>query len=232
LALSAESQARIDKLHRERFEVYERMWCSGSLLGVPAALHHSIEYGCPLPSWVAGAAFEMICDLLKREKSNKRGRAAGVLARYRQDYIDLIRWNEVIVLEERQKRLNQALIDYASVADTFPEFYQSELRRAEWFGSTRSRIFECVSEVLEDTEAFGSPLSIKRSYLAVERNNRHPTTACRYAFFDRSLLECLGVDPDFCDSRKLLTWRTSTSRAPTNSRMGKFVAQAKKRPGK
>ena len=138
LGLTARAQSRIDELNRERFEVYERMWRLGSLLGVPAALHHSIEYGCSPPPWVAEAALKLICDLLKREKSKKRGRAASVLARYRQDYIDHIRWNTVICLEEKQKPLHQSLIDYASLAGT--KLYQDEVKRAEWLG-TNSRSY-------------------------------------------------------------------------------------------
>jgi hypothetical protein len=205
------------------------MWRAGALLGVTAALNHSVEHGCSLPSWAAEAALKMICDLLKREKSERRGRAASVIARYRQDYIDMVRWNEVIVLEEKQKTVNQSLIDYASLANT--KIYQDEAKRAEWLGRTRSRIFECVSEVLEGTEAFGSPLSIKRSYFEVERNNQHPTKAYRYGWFENSLLERVGIDRDFAAPRKLFTWRKAREGASSSGRRANFI-RTRKQAGK
>lgn len=222
----------IADLDRMRLDLCERMWLAGSPLGATAALYHSVTYGVALPRWAVGAALVLVCDLLKREKSEKRGRSAGGLARYRQDYIDFIRWNEVISLEEKQKTLKQQLADFERMPVDHQDFYRDELKRAKWLGQTRTRIFECVSEMLQGTEASGSPLSIKRSFLAVERNNRHPTEAYRYVLLEQPLLTHLNIDADFGVPKLWFPWRKSDDLPPLSAHRAKRVVRTKKRVAK
>ena len=99
-------------------------------------------------------------------------------------------------------------------------------------GRTRGRIFECASEVLEGTEAFGSPLSIKRSYLEVERNNRHPAKAYRYAWFEQPLLDRLDIDANFGMQRILFPWRKRRDRAPVSVHRAELNGRPRKRSRK
>src|SRR5262249_46483840 len=146
------------------------------VLAAPAALHYCLEHDIAPPRWVAEAALLLLCDLLKREKSKRRGRAGGSVARYRQDMIDFLRWNEVDVLRNEQQRSKRLMSEYpVCPAPRLKQTYDSEVEKAKWLGTSAKRLYECVSEVIEQTEAFGSAESIKRSYRQVQRNNRHPS---------------------------------------------------------
>jgi hypothetical protein len=119
----------------------------------------------------------------------------------------MIRRNEVIVLLEKQKYIR----DCFQSDPTFPKGRSSdELERAEWLGHTKSRVFECVAEVLEKTDAFGSPESIKRSYLQVERQMKVSSQAWRYNQLDHLFLQMLGLESDlgYGDRAKMMAWRS------------------------
>jgi hypothetical protein len=185
---------------------FERMVSAGVTVGVPAALHYCVEHQVKVPPWLARAALHLLCDLLKRETSTKRGRSAGAIARYRQDMVDMIRWNEVVVLAERQAYIR----DCFQSDPTFPKGRSSdELERAEWLGQSKSRVFECVADVLERTDAFGSPGSIKRSYFQVERQMKDSSKAWRYYQLDHLFLQSLGLESDlgYGHGAKLVPWR-------------------------
>ncbi len=166
------------------------------VVAVPAALHYCDEYGLRAPAWLVKAALKLICGLLKREKSVKRGRAAGAIARHRQDMIDFMRWDEVVVFLERQTVARERLRRDANESmSTLPQIL-GERERARWLGNSKSQIFECVSEMLERTEGFGSPESVKRSYLDVQRNMKQPSTVYRYRVFHPLFLQMLGIHAD------------------------------------
>jgi hypothetical protein len=82
----------IEDLDKAQLEIYRRMFHAE--LGVAAALHYCTEHDLDAPRWLITAATELIFALLRNEKSKKRGRACGIVARYRQDMIDFERWRE------------------------------------------------------------------------------------------------------------------------------------------
>jgi hypothetical protein len=197
----------VDEIDRKELDKFQGMAAGGVAVAVPAAVHYCLENEVPVPQWLLKASLDLLCDLLRREKSTKRGRAAGAAARYRQDMIDFMRWNEVFVLREKQQMHQQSLIDHSDMVGS--DRYAEEAARAQWLGRSLSRIFECVSEVLERTEAFGSPVSIERSYREVERNMRSTSGALRYAIFHPLFVRMLGIEPDLKYGRnvKIAPWR-------------------------
>lgn len=209
----SEPNHALEEFDRREMKNFERMVQASVMVGVPAALHYCAKHEVSVPAWLVRAALDLLCDLLKREKSTKRGRAAGAVARYHQDMIDMTRWNEVCVLREKQAVIHENVSYYSNTSIASSPRFAEEVVRAAWFGHSLSRIFECVSDQLERTEAFGSPESIKRSYRQVERNNRSPTQAFRYCILDPLFLRMLGINHDLGYGRgvKFAPWRQQAS---------------------
>jgi hypothetical protein len=211
--LDPERARRVRVLHDFEFERLSKAYQAGVMVAVPAALCHCREHGIAPPAWVIEAALQMLCDLLKREKSTNRGRSGGAIARYRQDKIDFIRWNEVFALREEQQRSLELMEKYPTCpSPSLDPIYAEEVAKAAWLGRSLSRLYACASEALEKTEAFGSPDSIKRSYLQVERSNRRSLQAYRYCLFHALFVRMLGFEDDLGYGRhaKVAPWRTST----------------------
>jgi hypothetical protein len=212
IMLDQKRMNRISTFHDMELEKLQKAHESGVIIAVPAALHYCHEHDRVPPPWLIQAALDLLCDLLRREKSTKRGRSAGAVARYRQDMIDFVRWNEVTVLEENQQRSMELMSTYPTCPSPLEaDIYTQEGAKAEWLGTSRSRLYHCVSEVLEKTDAFGSPESIKRSYLQVQRNERDPAKAFRYYLLPYPFLSKLGIEGDLGYGRhaKIQAWRTS-----------------------
>jgi hypothetical protein len=214
----------LEEFDRREMATFEKMVKAGVMVGVPAALHYCDGHKVAVPEWLVRAALDLLCDLLKREKSTKRGRATGTVARYRQDMIDMLRWDEVCVLRERQPIFHESISYYSKTSMASSPRFAEELERAEWIGHSLARVFECVSEGLERTEAFGSPESIKRSYREVKRNHRSPTKAFRYCVLHPLFLQMLGINPDLNYGRgaKFAPWRKQASKQknPPKARAG------------
>src|SRR5262249_25562918 len=103
---------RVAEFDRRELELLRKCYEAKVVLAAPAALHYCLEHDIAPPRWVAEAALLLLCDLLKREKSKRRGRAGGSVARYRQDMIDFLRWNEVDVLRNEQQRSKRLMSEY------------------------------------------------------------------------------------------------------------------------
>src|SRR5262249_48796653 len=87
--------ASISAFHENQLECFELMVRWTVAVAVPASFYYCLENRLDTPPWLLAAATELLCDLLKREKSNKRGRSCGFVARHRQDTIDYARWDLV-----------------------------------------------------------------------------------------------------------------------------------------
>ena len=208
----SERLKRVSIFHEMELERLQKALGAGVMLAVPAALEYCLEHGLVPPPWLIKSASELLCDLLRREKSKKRGRSAGSVARYRQDQVDFIRWNEVLVLQENQERSIELMDTYpTSPSPDCAELFAQETAKAEWLGTSLERIYQCVSEVLEKTDAFGSPESIKRSYRQVERNHRNSSQAFRYYQLPSLFLQKVGIEGDlgYGSNAKIQPWRTS-----------------------
>src|SRR6266511_2008123 len=89
MASLSQPNSAVEEFDRLELESFQNMVQAGVVVAVPAALHYCAEHEISAPAWLIKAALDLLCDLLKREKSTKRGRAAGAIARYRQDMIDM-----------------------------------------------------------------------------------------------------------------------------------------------
>src|SRR3954471_5828831 len=81
----------VDRIHERELDSMRDMIAHKELAVAAAVDYCAEEEICP-PPWLVSAAAELMRDLLMKEKAQKRGRAAGHIARYRQDLWDLERW--------------------------------------------------------------------------------------------------------------------------------------------
>jgi hypothetical protein len=130
---------------------------------------------CP-PPWLVDAAAKLMIELLKREKSPKKGRAAGRIARYRQDLWDFERWDAVYQVRELRRRTKE----YAKELAEHPEYarhYRHVPKAQKWLSQGT---FECAAMSLKGSPAYGSPITVKKSYQRVQKAMSSRTTAHRY----------------------------------------------------
>ncbi len=167
---------------------------SGYSIAVPAALHLCQTWRAPVPEWLLEAGIELLCQLLRNEKSTQPGRHSTHVARARQDNIDGTRWSTVNWQREAQKDLAEQVESIRSDPEgVSAEWRDDRERLQDWLGTTLERAFECASMLLEGTEAFGSPDAIKASYFKVKRNLADPTKKFRYHYIDPQFLMRLGI---------------------------------------
>ena len=164
MAMPSRPFASIRDIHDSELACLEAMIQSGVAVAVPAALHYCTEHQLSAPSWLLPAAMEMLCSLLKREKSPKRGRSCGAVARYRQDMIDYARWDQIMLVREKQRDILREVEQLRRLRNVPRRLMHEHEKLLEWVGRTLSRAFECAAMLLEGSEAYGSAEAMKRSY--------------------------------------------------------------------
>jgi hypothetical protein len=139
-------------------------------LGVASALHYCAEHGVTAPPWLVQAASEILFVLLRNDKTKKRGRSAGIVARYRQDMIDFERWDLVRQVREKQDEL-PLVVDDLRKRDAPQAMIDEHVKMRDWVGRDWLRAYECASMILQGTDAHAGPDAMKSSYLTVKQNN-------------------------------------------------------------
>jgi len=141
------------------------------------------------PEWLVESAASLMVDLLKREKSSRRGRAAGCLARFRQQYWDTERWDavhEVRRVRDMAKQDRDALESDPdrAVSDGWKKVQK---KRNDWL---KQGTFEWSTQLLRGRDAYASPSAIRASYRRVERSKGSHVLG---AWFDDPFLRRLGL---------------------------------------
>ena len=183
----------LTEVHNFQLGCFETMAGSGVVVAIAAALHYCRQHDLEAPRWVVAAADDLLCDLLRREKSNRRGRASGTVARHRQDMIDYARWDQVKEVRRRQIEIAEQVEELRGISNVPAKILEDRQKMLAWVGTTLNRAFECAAMILEGSEAYGSPDAIKRSYFQVDHNNRDPSQALRYHLLDPEFLRMLGL---------------------------------------
>ncbi len=158
----------LSEAHDTRLACFEAMVGSGVVIAIAAALHYCRRHRVNVPPWAVAAADELLCGLLRREKSNRRGRACGAVARHRQDMIDYARWDQVKEVRRRQIEIAEQVQELRGLANVAPERLEERRKMLAWAGTTLNRAFECAAMILEGSEAYGGPM---RSSAATSRWN-------------------------------------------------------------
>jgi hypothetical protein len=126
------------------------------------------------PHWVVEEAAELLCDFLSN-KPNPKGRAKSISARYKQDLIDLERWDAVCQMRAAQKRVSDEVQQLKKRGlDVSPGaragYVRDRMKMSDWLGHTFSRALECAALTLSGRDAFGSPETMLKSYKKIQRH--------------------------------------------------------------
>lgn len=160
------------------------------------ALDYCARYQICPPEWLVAVANSLLIDLLRREKTTRRGRAGSYLARFRQERWDTERWNavkEVHRVRASAKSDDEVLKSYPDVAvdDNRRKFFE---RRKRWL---KQGTFECASKILAGREANTGTAAIRRSYRKIKNEATRNPEKMVGAWFDDDFLGALGLQKSY-----------------------------------
>jgi hypothetical protein len=185
---------RIEDPHEQQLRYLEEM-TSHQEMAAAAALYYCVEHKLSAPEWAVRRGSALICNLLSREKLGKRGRASGFVARYRQDLIDVERWDAVQMAREKQKELRKE-VERIRQAPHWPEARRKDRENLlKWLGHDWPRAYECAAMSLRGRRAYASPDAIRRSYLKVQKHfEKGQGDATRYCLLYEPFLRAVGLE--------------------------------------
>jgi hypothetical protein len=161
-------------------------------IAMARAMDYCAEHSICPPQWLVEAAASIMIDLIKREKTTRRGCKGGLVAMFRQDFRDQERWDAVKqVRETREKfrRDGKALKEMPeSRATDGHKRYNEKLRKWLELGT-----FACASTLLVGRDAgVVSPHAVRKSFRKVEATLEGPVPPAG-AWFSEAFLKKLGL---------------------------------------
>jgi len=190
----------IEELHETQLDNFEAMLRAGVAMATPAAADYCAQHGLIAPAWLTKASAELFCQILKLDTRKTMGRSNGLITRLRQDMKEYARWDEVCEIQEQQEAFRQQVEDLRALPKTpreLPQKREMLLKQKEkmlkWLGDSLNRAYECASERLEKTGAFGGPDAMEASYYKVKKEFKDPVQAKRYHQLDPRFLRKLGL---------------------------------------
>jgi hypothetical protein len=160
-------------------------------IAMARAMHYCATYEICPPAWLVEAAAFLMIELLKREKTSRRGRTASHLARFQQEQRDAERWfavHEVRRIREISKQDDLALKARPNGAGT-EGWRKRHEKRKQWL---KMGTLECAATLLEGRDAHVTASAVRASYRRIESSIRDPTVAVG-AWFDDAFLKKLGL---------------------------------------
>jgi hypothetical protein len=183
------------ELEMERFQTMVRRGMHPEI-AVTAALLYCAEHKMPPPQWLTIETTRLLCEFLGK-KRRKGGRSTSPCARYLQDMIVYERWDVVRDTRERQISERENVEALRKIPRVSRELLEEREKMLECAGSDLMEAAVCASKRLQGTRAHAGPEAIKKSYLECNRQMRGRSSSLRYHFFDRRLLNSLGINIDF-----------------------------------
>jgi hypothetical protein len=180
------SNRLVDDLREQEFQRIKDMSVSNDIAFASGLYFCATERICA-PQWLLEGAAKLLIELLSREKSKKRGRSGGRIARYCQDLRDYERW--CAVLEVREMRLKNK--DELKVPEEQNKADERIKKTRNWL---RYGTFECAAMVLKNTDAYATPAAVKASYRRVEKTMRDRPAAHRYHLTFNDFVFQIGLD--------------------------------------
>jgi len=191
----------VDRLHEEELERHRKSAVHNDIAVAAAMYYCAEEKICP-PPWLVAASANLMIELLKKEKSKKRWRAAGRVARCRQDLFDFDRWNAVHQIRELKKKNKDEL----EILKTWGDVDQRHVTRIHktqaWL--LRHDTFECASMSLTGCDAKAGPEAVRASYRRVKRAMADKSVAYRYSLFTGNFLHRVGIDWGYRTGTKIV----------------------------
>jgi hypothetical protein len=168
-------------------------------IGTARAMDYCATSQISPPEWLVVAAASLMVELLKREKSTKKGSTSSHLARFHQELKNTERWfavMEVQRIREMAEQDNNALKAIPECA--LPKTFRAQhMKRRAWLNQGT---FECAAELLEGRDAYVGPYGVRSSYREVQKRRKDPSYAIG-AWFDDAFLNKLGLQAPTTESR-------------------------------
>lgn len=192
----------LKKLHETQLNNFEAMFRTGAAMAIPAAVHYCAEHGLVAPAWLTKASADLFCTILRSDTPKAIGRANGFVTRLREHMKDFARWDAVCAVEDERKYFRREVAKLRALHKTPRELPQKREKllkemeeRLKSLGATLDRAYKCASERLEETEAFGGPDTMEKSYYKVEKIFKDPALAMQYHQLDWRFLQKVGLKP-------------------------------------
>lgn len=160
-------------------------------IATACAMNYCETHGVCPPTWLVAAASALMIDLLKREKTTRRGSNASHLARFHQELKDNERWDAVMQV----RRIRSMAMQDDTALKTRPErkvtgrFTKSHKKRKEWL---KQGTFDCAAILLKGRDAHVSAFGVRKSYKKMEKSRKDPAYAVG-AWFDDPFLKKLNL---------------------------------------
>jgi len=154
------------------------------------ALHLCAQEGIAPPPWLVKVLDDLLTELLKRERSSKRGRSSGRVARHRQDLWDFERWCAVDEVRRLRRQTSEDVKRLENEQANIRRQFAHVFKAHEWL---RYGTFECASMYLAGTYAWGSPSAVRASYRRVQKRMSSRTAAFRHYLIPGDFLCRVGI---------------------------------------
>jgi len=187
-------------------------------LAIAQALRYCADEHICAPDWVVEGAADLVGKLLRHQKCNQRGRNAGLIGRYRQNYWDFERYDAVVETRRNRKRIMDNLKLLRQELRRAQRQLQAELKKTKnedseklqklrgsisslkrhlsyeekWVPWFKDGIFECASRYLAGRDARVGADGMKASYQRVQKALKDPLEGTRYAIFEDRFLKHIG----------------------------------------
>jgi hypothetical protein len=184
------AQSPIDRFHQRELNELKSLTVHRDI-AVAAALDYCAEEGLPPPQWVVQRAAALLCELLCKEKSERRGRAGNRVSRYRNDQWDVERWDAVEAIRRiRAKTKYDAKLrrEYGETPENSRSMFHHE-RMLRWL---RNGTFECASRYLTGRDARIGPAAMRASHRRCIRRAGSGPLPDRYYLLHERFLSKLG----------------------------------------
>lgn len=165
--------------------------------GVLAALYDAFafcrQFELHPRAWMVEATMKTLEQLFAGKLSQGRGRTGNARSKYRADLVHFTRWDMVKSLREHQKHYREQCEGLAKlgISDEKRRQVTADMLDA---GRTWDDVYEHAAIQLEGTAAYGSPSTIKNSYLLVKKSNRDPKQDGRFYLVSHRTMTKLGID--------------------------------------
>jgi hypothetical protein len=161
-------------------------------IAMARAMDYCAEYDVCPPQWLVEAAASIMVEQIKREKTANRGCKGSLIAKFRQDFRDIERWDAVKQVREIREKFR----GNGEAFKAMPELPATDGRKRhhekqrKWL---KQGTFACASKLLIGRDAgVASPYAIRKSFRKVEATLKGPVPPAG-AWFSEAFLKKLGL---------------------------------------
>jgi hypothetical protein len=185
-----EADQELLKFDLRELDKFRRLTAHKEIATARAMDYCATHQVCP-PEWLVAEAASLLIELLKREKTTRRGSNASYLARFHQERKNTERWDAVLEVRRIRSmaRRDETALKRSPERKVTDSFKRSHQKRREWL---KQGTFECAADRLKGRDAHVTAYGVRNSYRKMEKSRKEPSNAIG-AWFDDPFLNKLGL---------------------------------------